>query len=284
MADPPPELVRYELTDDGVAVVTLDDPRRLNVIGHGPDSMAEQLLRALARADADQQARCVLLTGSGRAFSAGGDLAGTTRESPLDWYEFLQSNVRETEAIREMRTPTVGAINGMCLGFGLILATHLDLLVAHEDATFGLIETRAGSTGAQTLPFLIGAQWAKFLALTGEIITAAKAKEIGLVLEVLPAATFADKALDLARRVASMPPEAVTLNRRVVNGWLTMQGWHSQREFSLALNTVTNAMAGQARAADGQVLIEIMREQGWSAYKAARDAAFDPPWLEADNP
>ena len=273
------QVVRYEAAEK-IAVVTLDNPGRLNAIDHGAGSMADQLLQALDRADTDDEVRCVVVTGNGRAFSAGGDVDGTGHKEPLDWYEFLQSNARETERIRDMRKPTIGAINGLCYGFGLILATHLDILVAREDASFGLIETRAGSTGAQTLPFLVGPQWAKFLALTGELISAQKAKEIGLVIEVVPEGNFTAKVMDLAQRIAAMPPEAVMMNRRVINGAITMMGWHSQREFSLALNTVTNLAARDARAADGRLLAEVLRKDGWKAYKAARDAAFEPPWLE----
>lgn len=273
------KLVTYEATD-GVAIVTLDDPKRLNVIGHGPGSMADQLQHAMERADADDDVRCVVLTGNGRAFSAGGDLGGTKIETPFEWFSFIESNVKESERVRAMRKPTIGAINGICFGYGLILSTHLDFLVASDEATFGLIETRIGSTGVQMLPFLVGPQWAKFLALTGEVITAAKAKEIGLVLEVFGADVFLDKALDLARRIAAMPAEGVMLNRRVVNGAMTMMGWDHQREFSIALNTVTNMMVKQAKAADGRVLSEILATEGWAEYKAARDAAFATPWLD----
>ncbi len=274
-----PDLVRYEQFEK-VALVTLDDPDRLNAVDHGPGSMADQLLAALARADADDGVHCIVITGSGRAFSAGGHVSGLDRRTALDFYRFLEGNAAETDAIRSLRTPTIGAINGMCYGFGLVIATHLDLLVAAESARFGLIETRFGSTGAQTLPYLVGAQWAKFLALTGELIPAAKAREIGLVLEVFPDDRMMDKALDLARRVAAMPHEAVMLNRRVINGALMMMGWDQQREYSTALNTITNQMVAQARAADGRVLSEIMQNEGWKAYKAARDAAFQSNWLD----
>jgi enoyl-CoA hydratase/carnithine racemase len=273
------EHILYEVRD-GVALVTLNDPEKLNVIDHGPGSMADDLLRALAIADADPDVRCVVLSGAGRAFSAGGHTAGgEPLESPVEWYEFLEGNTRETDEIRSMRKPTIGAINGICYGFGLILATHLDMLVAVDTARFGLIETRFGSTGVQTLPFLVGPQWAKFLALTGEIITANKAKEIGLVLEVFPAETFEEKTLDLARRVAAMPKEGVMFNRRVVNSALMVMGWAVQRDFALALNTLTNLHVRDARAADGRVLSEVMRSEGWKAFKTARDAPFETPWL-----
>jgi len=275
------EHIRYDKRADGVATLTLCEPARLNAIDHGPGSMADELLRALADADGDPAVRCVLVTGEGRAFSAGGDPGDRVLESPLDWYGFLASNVEETERVRSMSKPTIGAVNGLCYGFGLILATHFDLLVAVDSARFGLIETRFGSSGAQTLPFLVGPQWAKFLALSGELITAHKAKEIGLVLEVFPPEVFEAKAQDLARRVAAMPAEAVMLNRRVINGAMTMMGWDGQRELSLALNTITNQLAAGARAADGRVLAEVRRDHGWVEYKKARDAAFVEPWLDA---
>lgn len=264
----------------GIAVVTMNNPAKLNSIDHGPGSLAEALLTALDTADNDPNVRCVVLTGAGRAFSSGGAVSGLGQADALAWHRFLAANVAETDRIRAMRTPTIGAINGMCYGFGLIMATHLDLLVAVDTATFGLIETRIGSTGAQTLPFVVGAQWAKFLALTGEIISAETAQRIGLVLATFPAETFWGKVIDLARRIAAMPPEAVTLNRRVINGALIAMGWDSQRELSLALNTVTNLLAGEARASDGRRFADILAEEGWQGYKTARDGPFTPPWLE----
>jgi enoyl-CoA hydratase/carnithine racemase len=151
--------------------------------------------------------------------------------------------------------------------------------VAVEGARFGLIETRFGSTGAQTLPFLVGGQWAKFLALTGELITAHRAREIGLVLEVFPENEFRGKVMDLARRVAAMPHDGVVLNRRVINHALDVMGWNEQRDYAIALNTVTNQMVRSARASDGRLLVEIRENEGWEAYKRARDEPFSDPWL-----
>lgn len=271
-------LVRYE-QHGAVAVITMNDPKRLNVIAHGPGTMAEALLEALGRAEADPGIGCIVLTGEGRAFSAGGDVAGLNIETAYDYYAFLAGNVLETDRIRGLETPTIGAINGICYGFAFILATHLDMLVAGESARFGLLETRFGSTGAQTLPYVVGAQWAKFLALTGELIGARKAQEIGIVLEVVPDEILLERTMDLGRRVAAMPREAVTLNRKVINHAIDLMGWNHQRDFGLALNTVTNQMSKHARAADGRVLTEVMKTEGWKAYKEARDAAFEPPWL-----
>jgi enoyl-CoA hydratase/carnithine racemase len=272
--------VLLERRDDGVATVTLNEPQVLNRINHGPGSLEDEYLTALTLADDDDAVRCIVVTGTGRAFSAGGDTQGIPADDPAAWHRFLESNVQANERIRALRTPTIGAINGLCYGAGLVMATHLDLLVAVEHARFGLIETRFGSTGAHTLPYLVGPQWAKFLAITGEIISARKAKEIGLVLEVFPPASFVDKVYDLASRVAAMPHDAVVFNRRVVNEAVSNMGWERQMRVATALNVIPNLLAGEATNAEGRNLRQVFHEEGWEAYKHARDAAFEPPWLE----
>jgi enoyl-CoA hydratase/carnithine racemase len=264
-----------------VARITLNDPNRLNPISHGPDSMEADIIDALTLADADPDVRCVVITGAGRAFSSGGDDRGLPpMERVTDHLAFLASADRANERVRLMNKPTIGAINGLCYGAALMLALHFDLLVASEDARFGMIETRFGQSGVEMLPFWVGAHWAKFLALTGELITAEKAKEIGLVIEVLPSSDFSRRVDDLARRVAAMPPDAVMLNRRLINGAMTLMGWTAQKQLALALNTLTNATGADATSADGRNFQQVMREQGWQAFKDARDAPFRPPWLE----
>src|SRR6202044_3853838 len=84
-----------------------------------------------------------------------------------------------------MRTPVIAAINGMCFGAGLIHVAECDLIVAARSATFCMIEARMAHGGIGTLPYLIGFQWARYLMYTGDVLTAEKAKEIGLVLEVV---------------------------------------------------------------------------------------------------
>jgi enoyl-CoA hydratase/carnithine racemase len=271
--------VRYEVRD-GVARVTLDEPGRLNAIDHGPGSMEEEIVAALALAEADETVGAVVLTGAGRAFSSGGDMGLEAMATPVDHLRFLDATNRANERIRSCSKPTIGAINGICYGAALILALHLDLLVAVEDARFGMIETRFGAVGVEMLPFAVGLQWAMFLAISGEIISARKAKEIGLVLEVFPREAFAHKVDDLARRIVAMPRHGVTLNRRLINGAASMMGWSAQKELAVPLNAVTSAMTEHAVAADGRNLQQVLHEQGWSAFKEARDAAFAEPWLE----
>jgi enoyl-CoA hydratase/carnithine racemase len=277
MSEPEPRVL-YEVRD-GFAMLTLNRPSRLNAIDHGPGSVQRELVEMLERADADDEVRCMVVTGAGRAFSSGGELgAAEALTSSSDWYWFLHQEDADNERIRRLRKPVIGAINGLCLGAGLIMAVHFDFLVASDRARFGLIETRFGGTGVDVLAYHVGFQWAKFLALTGELIDAGQAQRIGLVVAVVPHDRFEEKVNDLGRRVASMPRTAVASNRRVVNGAMEHMGWTAQKEHALALNAVANGDLRGVTAADGRLFSELLKE-GWEVYKEARDAPFRPPWL-----
>lgn len=265
---------------DGVATFTLNRPERLNAMDHGPGSFQRELVDALEHADADDAIRCSIVTGSGRAFSSGGELgAAGALASSDDWYWFLHQEDEDNERIRRLRKPTIGAINGMCFGAALIMVAHFDILVASDAARIGLIETRFGGTGVDVLAYHVGPQWAKFLALSGELLTAQKAQEIGLILAVIPHDDFADKVADLGRRIAALPTAAAAMNRRVVNGAMDHMGWGSQKDLALALNAVANGEGHAARAADGRLFRDLM-QQGWKAFKEARDEPFRTSWLE----
>jgi enoyl-CoA hydratase/carnithine racemase len=272
-----PQLL-YEVAD-GVATLTLNRPARLNAMTHGPGSLQRELVETLERADADEDVRCMIITGAGRAFCSGGELgAAGELHSSSDWYWFLHQEDADNERIRQLRKPVIGAINGICYGAGLIMAVNLDFLVASDQARFGFIETRFGGTGVDMLAYHVGFQWAKFLAVSGELIGAETAREIGLVVAVVPHDRFREKVADLGRRVASMPNHAVQSNRRVVNGAMENMGWTAQREYALALNSVANGDLREARAADGRKFSDLL-EAGWDIYKDARDAPFRTPWL-----
>ena len=268
--------------DEGVATFTLNRPSRLNAMDHGPGSLQRELVDALAAADDNPEVRCSIVTGAGRAFCSGGELGAiNTLTTSRDWYWFLRHEDEDNERIRQLRKPTIGAVNGLCLGAGLIMAAHFDILVASDRATMGFIETRFGGTGVDVIAYHVGAQWAKFMAMSGELLTAQQAKDIGLIVAVIPHERFAAKIADLGRRVAAMPVQAVEMNRRVVNGAMTNMGWGSQKDLALALNAVTNGDARDMAASDGRLFSDLMKE-GWSSFKEARDAPFREPWLEQD--
>jgi enoyl-CoA hydratase/carnithine racemase len=273
--------VIYEVSDR-IATVTLNRPDRLNALSHGPGSMHEDIATALTMADSSDDVRVVVITGVGRAFCSGGDMrgGGAPRTSAMDWLYFHEEEDVDNARIRDLHKPTIGAINGLCYGAGFIMAAHFDFLVAVESARFGMIESRMGNTSIAVFPYLVGAQWAKFLMLSGELISAQRAKEIGLVLEVFPEDRFQQKVRDLARRIAAMPHEAVILNKREVNGTLDMMGFRANKTFALSHNAVVDSMSDGAKAADGRVLRDVLKTDGFKAFKEARDAAFTEPWLD----
>ncbi|WP_280424597.1 enoyl-CoA hydratase/isomerase family protein [Nocardia carnea] len=273
--------VLYDIVD-GVGTITLNRPQQLNPISHGPHSMQRAIIDLLVEADSDDSVGCVVITGSGRAFSSGGDVASGKRpETGLDWYWFLSEEDVDNERIRELRKPVIGAINGMCFGAALMMAAHFDMLIASSDARFGLIETRFGGTGAEALNYLIGPQWAKFMALTGELIPAAKAKEIGLVLEVVPPESLSAKAQDLGRRIAAMPRDTMIMNRRMINSGMNVSGWKAQKEAGIAFNAATNSCFSGHRAWNGERFSDLLG-QGWERYKEVRDAPFAVSWFDTD--
>jgi enoyl-CoA hydratase/carnithine racemase len=260
-----------------VAEVALDDPDRLNPIGYA--AMAG-LTEAFDAVDADDEVRCVVLTGRGRAFSAGGDMTGVGEETAEQWYAFYERFDATLERLRQMHKPVIAAVGGLCYGAGMMLAAQCDLLVASSGATFGLIESRMGSPAGGAFTYLIGPQWAKFLMLTGETIDAERARQIGLVLEVVEEGRFGERVDDLAARIAAMPPTGVRFNKQNVDGTMEMMGWNQSAIFTRALKAVLQSTAPEARSADGTKLRDVLENEGLRAFITARDAAFRGSWLE----
>lgn len=178
--------VRYERTGH-VATVTYDRPDKLNAID---GAMREGLNAAFGRFRADDEAWVGVVTGEGRAFCAGADFASEGNPAgdfPGSYWE--RPTVNSFESGWEIHKPVVAAVNGLCLGYGLTLVTWCDIVIASDRATFGFPEVTLGVptiVGALRLPGRIGWQPAMELLLTGETISAARAKDIGLALQVVP--------------------------------------------------------------------------------------------------
>jgi enoyl-CoA hydratase/carnithine racemase len=276
--------------------ISINRPERLNALSYGPGSVIDDLNRALRDADSDDEIRCIVVTGEGRAFSSGGDTRsqapevpsltrweGGPRHTAWDNFVFHEEAMAPLELVRNLHKPVIAMINGMCYGAALMYAAHCDLRIASDGATFSLIEARMGASGADVFSFLIGVQWTKFLILTGEIISASKAKEIGLVLEVIPQDDLWPRTLDLATRIASMPRFGVMLNKANVEGAMDMMGWSANKRFSRSHKALVESMANFAESTDGRMLREILAEDGFAAFKTARDAGFAVPWLQDDD-
>lgn len=282
--NPARQHIRYEIRA-GVASITLNRPDKLNALGMGAGSNRAEIAAALAEADGDEQVGAVLLRAEGRAFCAGGDLSGAQpTETPLDEHLFNEEILRFYAAFRAMHKPVIAAVHGLCLGAGLGMLVQCDLVVASADARFGLIEGRIGQPGASELVPYIGSQWAKFLILTGELIDADTAKEIGLVLTVVAPDRLDARAGDLAERIAALPRESVLLNKACIDAMTDVMGRTAGRLVGRAIDTTTKGMGRYAKAPDGRTFEAILRADGVEGMKKARDTQFKGAWLEPRTP
>ena len=265
---------------DGVAEIVLDRPEVLNVLSARTGGTRDQILWALADAETDPAIGCVALRGAGAAFCAGGDLTGAERRDlPIDDLAFLEQVDRFHDRIRASTLPVIAAVHGYCLGAGVSLAASCDLVIAADDARFGFPEGRIGLIGATAFVGVIGRSWAKYLMLTGELLSAEQARAIGLVLTVEPGAELVDRVLDLAHRVARMPRAAALLNRRAIDAAADASGEAAGRRAARAHDAITLSMAGEAAAPDGRHFRAILDDEGMAGLKAARATQYTEPWL-----
>jgi enoyl-CoA hydratase/carnithine racemase len=271
--------VIYERVGD-VGVITLNRPQMLNAISGRVGGTRDQIIHALGLAEDDVEVGAVVLRGAGRAFCGGGDLTGNARrDRPIDDLHFAEAATVFHQRLSQSRVPVLASVHGHCLGAGLLLAAACDFLIAAEGASFGFPEGRLGLIGASALVPVVGRQWAKFLTLTGESITATAAREIGLVLAVEPDDTVHDRTVDLAARIARMPRHGVELNRRAIDAVADASGEAAARVAALAHDTITLSMAAHATAPDGRTFRSIIESEGMPGLKSARSAQYTEPWL-----
>jgi len=202
------DTVLYECTDH-VATLTYNRPDALNAIN---GELRRDLNAAWERFRADEDAWVGIVTGAGRAFCVGADLkdgAGSVGEWSGSFWEI--PTVNSFESGMEIWKPTIAAVPGYCLGYGLTSVLRCDFVIAADDAEFGFPEVSLGVptiVGAMRLPARVGWSNAMELLLTGDRIDAGAAKEIGLVWRVVPRAELMDAAFELAARLTAQAPLA----------------------------------------------------------------------------
>jgi enoyl-CoA hydratase len=211
------ENVKLEM-DGPIGVITIDRPKALNALNTRTLTELEQVLDAVA---IDRTIRAVIITGSGeRAFVAGADISEMVNFQPESARRFAALGHRVLEAIEALPFPAIAAVNGFALGGGCELALACDLIYASEKAKLGQPEVNLGVIpgfgGTQRLTRLLGKIRAKEIIFTGEMIDAAKAREIGLVLEVLPPDRLLPHCREVAQRIAEKGPLAVAQAKRVI--------------------------------------------------------------------
>jgi enoyl-CoA hydratase len=208
--------------DETIVTLTLNRPDKLNAID---GAMLDALEEVLNRLEADRDCRAVILTGAGRAFSAGADIKEWTALTPQEFGPgWGLRGHRLFDRLAALSPPVIAAINGIAFGGGLELALCADLRIAAEGARLGLPEVTIaalpGWGGTQRLPRLIGPGRAKQMILTSQPVEAARAEAFGLVSEVVPVEALMSRARELARQIAANAPLAVRAAKRLVDAAL----------------------------------------------------------------
>jgi enoyl-CoA hydratase len=253
------------------AWITLNRPDKLNALSFG---LVRELRAALARTAGDDQVKVVVLTGAGRAFSAGYDLseeAASRIERADEWRRILSDDVELTLKLWSLPKPTIAAVHGWCLAGACELAMACDLIVATEGARFGEPEIRYGS-GPVTLlmPFLLGQKKTNELLFTGDTIDAREAERVGLVNRVVAEGELEPAVGELVRKIAPTPLPVLRLTKLALLRAYEGMGLRSAVLSNLDLSAILNA----AETPEQLEFDQIVSTQGLKAALAWRDSRY----------
>jgi enoyl-CoA hydratase/carnithine racemase len=230
-----------------VAVMTLNRPEAMNALGAPGDG--DQVAAACAEVNADRSVRCVVLTGAGRAFSAGGDVKamkakeGAFAGSAVEIRDGYRNNIhRVVRSIFYLEVPSIAAVNGAAIGLGCDVACMTDIRIASEQAKFGVTFLKLGlipgDGGAWLLPRTIGMSRAAELLFTGDVIDAKQAEAWGLVSKTVPHGALMDEAMALAGRIAQQPPHALRLAKTLLK-----QGQNTSYDTLMEMSAAAQAIS-----------------------------------------
>jgi len=218
------EDLSLEKREDGVAILTLNVPDKLNALSR---KMSASLVSATDELAKDDDVRVVILTGAGRGFCSGADvsmMAGGTgsaaAERPPRYQRLQATGAPIYDLFPHLEKPVIAAINGACAGAGLSLALSCDIRMASENARFGVAQVARALLPdyglSYYLPVAVGMSKAMELMFTAELIGAAEAERIGLVSKVVPPDELMKAADELASKIAAQPPISIEFSKRMV--------------------------------------------------------------------
>ena len=219
-----PSTLILERPSDGIVVVRLNRPERLNAIN---ETMQTELTTALSDFTTDRSVRAVVLTGAGRGFCAGIDMRDFGPDVPaasapaLDRMRFQERMAALAQAVRALPQPVIAAVNGPCVGAGFALCLGADIRICSTQASFGNAAILLGLSGAEMgmsyhLPRIVGTSVAADWMLTGRTVSSTEADRRGLVSEIVEPDRLTERAMELAALIANLAPLGVELTKRAL--------------------------------------------------------------------
>jgi enoyl-CoA hydratase/carnithine racemase len=253
--------LKCDLDGDGVLLVLLNRPDKMNSLD---ETMVTELRDAMTSAGTDQAVRCVLITGEGRAFSAGRDISSAKPDE--DAYDIIANHVNPMLAtIYHCRKPTVAAVNGPAMGVGLGIALACDIVIAADNARMSSPFARLGvaldSGGHYFLPRLVGYHRAMEMVYTSDIIRGKQAAAWGLVNRSVPGTRLRDRSLEEARRIARGPVNAFMAEKAFMRRAATM----SYDEVCSAEATLQDSLMGSPEYGEGLAAFNGKRAPDFTA-------------------
>lgn len=278
----PYDFIDYAISGP-VATVTLNRPDTFNAIS---PSLETELHHALDAADADPDVRAIVLTGAGRAFSSGYDLAADpdTVEGSLDpagrelsdyvadWQKGDGRTVERLMHLWRLTKPVIAAVNGYAMGAGFWYQLAADITIAADDAVFAQPEVRHISNSTFLFAALVGWKEANRYALTGDHFDADEAYRIGMVNSVVPRGRLLEEATALAERIALVPEPSVRMNKAITMLGLQASGLYS----GMLMNGAFSALAHVSHGPERQRLLGRQHVDGMRGFLAERDDPFRP--------
>jgi len=240
----PFDFLTVEVDDDGIALVTMNDPDKLNAVGPHNHWQLEDIWLKLAR---DESIKVIVLTGAGRAFCAGGDVKKMAERAQTEYglqyaLRVPQNTLRLWEHLLLCPQPIIAAVNGDAIGLGTSLFLFCDISIVADDAKVGDTHIRvglvAGDGGAVMWPLVVGPQKAKEYLMRGKLLNGAKAAEIGLVNHAFPRDKVLEESMAIAREIAAQPVWAVRWSKAAVNKQVKAQV-NQVLELSIAYESMT---------------------------------------------
>ncbi|WP_219916600.1 MULTISPECIES: enoyl-CoA hydratase/isomerase family protein [Cupriavidus] len=269
----PFESIQVEVGDDGVAVLMLNRPQRLNALSK---DMLLEICEAVTHLEAEERVRVIVLTGAGNGFSSGFDLKDQMERRPKGpqvWREILDLDFTATMRFWRSPKPTIAAVHGPCVAGAFEMALACDMTIASEDSFFGEPELRFGA-GIVTmlLPWMTSPKHAKRIILSGQDRVGAKlAMEMGLVSEVVPPGEHLKSALRIARNIAKMDSDLVQQTKKAIQRTYDVQGIETALAAALDIDHSIESHGSP----DKVKFMDIARNDGLKAALAWRAERFE---------